>query len=281
MSRAGRHARSRARDRALVLLAALACVVGMLCASARAVAAPLVDVSQAKFRIDLGEGRILEGAGLVGVILHLRDRTGEPLEVRIDSVTSPLDRPDSGVELYGLSRHGSDGAWAPLCKPGADGRALGFPLPASARSDEDGGLGGDGFSIACTAGARGKCVMLGYRPWARAPNGESLQPYFEACVRMMRADYCGDGRSHTRPGIQIDMWDRAGVQVAQSDMPFEAAWGPDGAVCLAKVRVSALSSLDEILAGCPRLAAVPPSSCESGSKAPGGGALMWNGSPAR
>lgn len=281
MPRAVRHVRSRSRNLALVLLAALACVVGMHCDSAGAAAAPRIDVSQAKFRIDLGEGRILEGADLVGIILHLRDRTGEPLEVRIDSVTSALDRPETGVELYGLSRRGSGGAWAPLCKPGADGRALGFPLPAAAPSDKDGRLGGDGFSIACTAGARGKCVMLGYRPWARTPNGESLQPYFEACVRMMRADYCGDGRSHTRPGIQIDMWDRAGVQVTQSDMPFEAAWGPDGAVCLAKVRVSALSSFDDIIAGCPRLAAVAPSSCESASKAPSGSALIWNGSPAR
>jgi hypothetical protein len=262
------------------LLAALALLAGILPIAAGAAQAPRIEVTQAKFRIDLGDGRVVAGADLVGVILHLRDGAGRPLEIRIDSVTSPSEQPASGIELYGLSRRDAQGAWSPLCKPGADGRALGFPLPATAPSDDDVAADGGGFSIACTAGARGKCVMLGYRPWAAAANGESLRPHFEACVRMMRADYCGDGRSYTRPGIRIDMWDSAGIQAAQADMPFEAAWGPNGAVCLTKVRVPALSSLADVLAACPRLASLPSSTCDSRSPRPGNGALIWNASPA-
>ena len=243
-------------------------------------ASPRIEATQARFRIDLGDGRVVAGADLVGVILHLRDGAGQPLAIRIDSVPSPSEQPTSGIELYGLSRRDAQGAWSPLCKPGADGRALGFPLPAAAPSDEDVAADGGGFSIACTAGARGKCVMLGYRPWTVAANGESLQPYFESCVRMMRADYCGDGRSHTRPGIRIDMWDSAGIQTAQTAMPFEAAWGPHGAVCLAKVRAPALSGLEDVLAACPRLAQLPPSTCASWSRRPGSSALIWNNSPA-
>lgn len=262
------------------LLAALSLVAGILPIAAGAAQAPRIEVTQAKFRIDLGDGRVVAGSDLVGVILHLRDGAGEPLAIRIDSVTAPSEQPASGLELYGLSRRDARGVWSPLCKPGADGRARGFPLPAAAPSEEDVAVNGGAFSIACTAGARGKCVMLGYRPWAAAANGESLRPYFEACVRMMRADYCGDGRSFTRPGIRIDMWDRAGIQTAQTDMPFEAAWGPNGAVCLTKVRVPALSSLADVLAACPRLARLPSSTCDPRSSRPANGALIWNGSPA-
>jgi hypothetical protein len=246
----------------------------MSAAMASADAPPRIEVTEAKFKIDLGDGRILQGMDLVGVILHLRNRAGEPIEIRIDSVASPAGNAASGVELYGLSRRNAGSAWSPLCKPGADGRALGFPLPGT--DDEDAEVAGNSFSIACTAGARGKCVMLGYRPWATAVGSESLRPYFDSCVRMMRADYCGDGRSHTRAGVHVDMWDRAGVQKAQTDLPFEAAWGPDGALCLAHARVPNISTLEEVLASCPRLAAHPAGDCESWSRRSDSGALIWN-----
>jgi hypothetical protein len=237
---------------------------------------PRVEVTEAKFKIILGDGRILQGQDLVGAILHLRNRSGDPIEIRIDSMTLAAGNSDSGIELYGMSRRDARSEWLPLCKPGADGRALGFPLPGVDAADEDAEAGGDSFSIACTAGARGKCVMLGYRPWATGAGGESLRPYFDACVRMMRADYCGDGRSYTRPGIRVDMWDSAGVQTAQTDMPFEAAWSPDGALCLARIRVPGLSTLKDLLAVCPRLAATPPAECEAASRRPESGALLWN-----
>lgn len=245
-------------------------------ATAAVDSAPRIEVTEAKFKIILDDGAILRGPDLVGVILHLRNRSGDPIEIRIDSVSPTVEEPESGVELYGLSRRDGGSGWSPLCKPGADGRALGFPLPEMGLPDDDNEAGGDSFSIACTAGARGKCVMLGYRPWASARGGESLAPYFAACVRMMRADYCGDGRSHTRPGVRVDMWDRAGVQAAQTDMPFEAAWGPDGALCLARARVTDVSSLNDVLAACPRLVSPPAAECEAWSRHTGSSALLWN-----
>lgn len=261
----------------MMLLRKSIAAAALLFAGWQAVAdsAPRIEVTEAKFRIILGDGRVLQGPGLVGVILHLRNGTGEPVEIRIDSVTAAAT-PGSSIELYGLSRRNAQSGWSRLCRPGADGRALAFPLPGADAPDDDVAVGGEAFSIACTAGARGKCVMLGYRPWTTARNGASLAPYFAACVRMMRADYCGDGRSHTRPGVRVDMWDRAGVQMAQSDMPFEAAWSPDGALCLARTRATGVSTLDDMLAACPRLAALPPAECEAWSRRPGSGALLWN-----
>ena len=48
----------------------------------------------------------------------------------------------------------------------------------------------------------------------------------------MRADYCGNGKPHTRDGTRIELWDREGIQVDTSEpgLTFEAAWNEDGAV---------------------------------------------------
>src|SRR6202162_534078 len=40
----------------------------------------------------------------------------------------------------------------------------------------------------------GKCVRYGYHPWEQAPDGRPMRDYYDACVRMVRADYCGDVR---------------------------------------------------------------------------------------
>src|SRR5205814_7622470 len=89
------------------------------------------------------------------------------------------------------------------------------------------------FTLACETGAIGKCVQWGYRPW-EARGGRSLAELHQACTRMARADYCGDGRSHTSENTTIDYYDELGVQSpARADRgpahPFEAAWAPDGA----------------------------------------------------
>lgn len=74
-------------------------------------------------------------------------------------------------------------------------------------------------------------------------DGVSLALYYQACVRMMRADYCGDGVGHTRNGTPIDLFDRIGVQRDEpaEGMTLEAAWGPEGAVCISHTRLSPTS----------------------------------------
>jgi len=56
---------------------------------------------------------------------------------------------------------------------------------------------------------------------------------------MIRADYCGDGTSHTRDGTAINILDRLRIQKAASapTMSMEALWSPDGAVCIVHARV--------------------------------------------
>ena len=49
-------------------------------------------------------------------------------------------------------------------------------------------------------------------------------------VRMIRADYCGDGTSWTVNGRTIDLYDGLGINVDTSAWTFEAEWTPSGAV---------------------------------------------------
>jgi hypothetical protein len=116
------------------------------------------------------------------------------------------------------------------------------------------GLGKD-FILTCTSGAQGKCVRFGYKPWATGPHGEDLLPYWRACTRMVRADYCGDGVPHTKNGTLIDMFDKIGIQKDEpfEGTEFEAAWSPEGAVCVRHVRIPEIYSLDALRAACPRL----------------------------
>jgi hypothetical protein len=181
----------------------------------------------------------------------------------------------------GLGRGGSRITWKPLCpstdRDGLTNRAI--PVAGHWNDCQGAGCGGksspDGFTLGCTdVGAVAKCVQrFGYKPWAWVAESaggtshmQSLAPYHEACVRMVRADYCGDGVSHTEPtGITyIDDWDNLGVQTQTpaftdggAGFRFEAAWTPRGAYCVNLSRVGLDTSVPPALANCPQLA--PPS----------------------
>ena len=94
-------------------------------------------------------------------------------------------------------------------------------------------------------------------------------------------DYCGDGRGHTRDGVQINVYDRLAIQVADPSpsMTFEAAWGADGAVCVHKVRVPEAVSLDTLVRACPeRLAGKIGSDCSEKAALRSDAALIMNAS---
>jgi hypothetical protein len=90
------------------------------------------------------------------------------------------------------------------------------------------------FSFACTRRDVATCLKQGYREDG-APEKLSL---FEACTRMMRADYCGKGDSYTKDGTFISVWDNRAVSTREKaeEMSFEAAWDEHGAVCVARPR---------------------------------------------
>ncbi|MBL9104413.1 MAG: hypothetical protein JNL82_25935 [Myxococcales bacterium] len=144
--------------------------------------------------------------------------------------------PDSDVWLYDIHiKDGGTSDWTPLCLDGA-----GNPTQAILLSDLWNPTSGDrltdqtaAMTYACRGAALAKCVEWGYKPWAMA-SGTSLSEFHQACSRMVRADYCGTGTSHTVTGTPIHVLDEEGVQKIDPVAKYvvEAEWSPEGATCL-------------------------------------------------
>jgi hypothetical protein len=216
---------------------------------------PKLRVVGTQFHLTTAEGRVLVGSDLIGAVLMVGDATGDQLPVRIEAVRPDPRDPSGETTLYTFAVEDPlTGAWHNPCTPDADGLTMGFPLSGIWTSTGEHLPSEDAFSLTCTSGASAKCVRMGYKPWKTAKDGTPLWDYHQACVRMVRADYCGNGAGHTREGLQIDVYDRLDIQTADPapTMSFEAAWGPDGAVCVHKVRVPEAASLDALVHACPQ-----------------------------
>jgi ADYC domain len=172
--------------------------------------------------------------------------------LRIDAVEKdPLDA-DGEVLLYETSvRDPVRGDWKPFCLPDRDGKNRAIPLRGSWDASRQHVASTTLVTFACTNGAIGKCVRLGYKPW-KTVHGVSLADYHQACVHMVPADYCGSGRAHTRDGTLIGVYDRLGIhkRTPAAGMVFEAAWSPRGAAYLSRPRYGG-EKLDELVAECP------------------------------
>ena len=269
------------RPQPLRLLPALLLLVGCVGGTGRTAAAAVRDVAivGTAFRITLDDGRVLEGDALIGAVLEAADTEGNPLTVRIDGHRpDPLD-PSGETVLYALSTPDpATGAWRQLCEPGPDGLRMGFPVAGAWTATGEHVPAPGAFGLTCTAGAIGKCVRFGYRPW-RTAGGRTLWDHHQACVRLVRADYCGDGLGHTRTGTPIDLYDRLGIQRDEPapGMDFEAGWTPSGASCVRHVRVRGEASLMELERRCPaRLAGRTGAGCTEAEAARAPDVLLFN-----
>jgi len=224
-----------------------------------------VEVEGTTFRITLSDGRVLGQEELPGVRLMLGDGSGRQRPIRIDAVERDPKDAAGEVMLYSLSEQDPvSGEWRNLCEPDPDGRRLGLPLAGAFTNDGRHVALPGRLLITCTGGAEGKCIRFGYKPWGKGPNGASLAPYYQACVRLVRADYCGDGVGHTRNGTPIDLFDTIGIQNDEvaPGMTLEAAWGADGAVCVRHTRLKDVLDLSTLAAQCPRLAGGIGEACD-------------------
>jgi hypothetical protein len=222
------------------------------------------------------DGRVLASLDLIGAVLEATDETGRIITVRIDAVSRDPSDTEGDVWLHRFSVPDAEtGGWREFCTPGPDGTVAGFPMAGSWTSDGRHERASVGFTITCTSGAIGKCVRIGYKPW-REVKGETLWDYHQACVRAVRADYGGDGTGHTRNGTLVDISDRLGIQPPEFDphgpaLEFEAAWGPDGAICVRRTRIPEVLSTAELASRYPHLAGrIGPDCSEAVS------ALIWN-----
>lgn len=99
--------------------------------------------------------------------------------------------------------------------------------------------------LACDTGATGKAADLGYYDLAKSKEDLEL---FETAIRVLRADYCYDGQSHTKPGVELVLEDRWGIHGASPEHasnPVEAVWGPNGLICHGKGRLTDIACLSK------------------------------------
>lgn len=251
----------------------------------------LADGKTVKKVVLIGSELTVDGKPLpspTGAVLQAVAEQSRPLKLRIEKaapapdpkVQTPVNE-DADVMLYSLSYQWSDFAgdtnpWRPLC--GGDNQAV---LIAGRWNYESGQPGNGGkrpgssqqVTVACLGSAIAKCVAFGYKPWravppataAKAGAKATLDELHQACVRAVRADYCGDGTSLTRPGARVNFYDTLAVMTDDVDWPLEAEWTAAGARCVAATRLSMapkdpranraadIAPRDYITAHCPRL----------------------------
>jgi hypothetical protein len=157
--------------------------------------------------------------------------------------------------LYTLKQNvDNTGSWQLACPADLDGKHVAIPLTAI--WDEHGNRVESStlFTLGCTTGVVAKCYRWGYRPWITG-HGDVVATHW-ACTRLARADYCGDGTSHTHDGTEINVWDNLpspGPIQARGTTPlgmlFEAGWDTHGAVCMSHARWLLGGPL--IAVGCP------------------------------
>jgi hypothetical protein len=172
------------------------------------------------------------GAQLNGMSFNIDfDVDGVPQtgQLRIVSVVQSSAQPD--VYFYTIESNNS-GSWQPACRDGAGNPTEAIAVQGDFNSATGQRTSDVGLTWACRGAAIAKAIEWGFRPWATV-DGTLLKNHHQAAVRMIRADYCGNGTHHTSNGNPIDIEDTKRVQTFDSlTWSVEAAWGPNGAVCL-------------------------------------------------
>jgi hypothetical protein len=212
-------------------------------------------------------GARLSGADLAGALMVGVLDDGSTVPLRLDAVVQdqePSPNPrghgppvmDNGDVYFHLVSFSTDGAtWSPLCGTDAAGATI-AAIPVAGTWDPGWGVPGGGahrddpaiFTFACRHQAIAKCVEMGYKPWRSVEScgggagcaRSDLMPHLQACTRLLRADYCGDGDSWTVDGTPIDLYDGVGIQLDTERWAFEAEWDEGGAVCLDEQRVASV-----------------------------------------
>jgi hypothetical protein len=189
-------------------------------------------------------GKTLASADFLGAALQIVDESGVKGELAVTKVeTDPMDSSGATSLFTLVALDASSGTVSNVCVPDAEGRSAAIPLHGS--WDRSGAYQSDGsLSFFCTSGVIAKCIRWGYRPW-QSVHGTSLASHHQACTRMARADYCGNGTTNTQEGTQIDMYDSLGLHTPSQALSllFEATWTPQGAYCIARERWLALATI--------------------------------------
>jgi ADYC domain/Pentapeptide repeats (8 copies) len=172
----------------------------------------------------------LTGANLVraqfsGVLV-----SGATIALRIDAVKS-LAAPNADLTAYTVSYQTTAG-WTSLCGTNDAIASPGTWSATSTRHQWDSNM----FTLSCRTSTFTKCLELGYK------DDSVLDTYHQACIRALRADYCGDGTPHTLTGTEINIYDKLGKQTDTQSWLLESNWNADGATCIARPRIASTTA---------------------------------------
>lgn len=226
-----------------------------------------IELQETELVVKLEDGRELRRDDLIGLTLVLGGGQ-QDVEVRIDGFEEDRSILGDPLALYRLSVRQPDGGSVELCKPDPDRRRAAFAFPD----------GKGGFNLTCTSGAEGKCILFGYRSWQKRSNAP-MSDLLKACIHMLRADYGGDSHPWTKDGTAVNLYDRFDIQKPGKaiGMAFEAAWGPDGAICVAHPRIADNVTLEELGARYPHLKGrLGPQACTEAAMRADPRALIFN-----
>jgi hypothetical protein len=178
-----------------------------------------------------GQVVVLSGPELLGARLDLLGTavtaSGDVFETIVEAAITGIERIDGDTYAYHLLVHDPDsGSWLDPC-PDNDGKGL-ILLNGAWEPGTGDWIDSERITLACRDDVLAKCVEWGYEPWYST----ELAELHQACTRMARADYCGDGTPMTLEATGIDVFDVHGIQKSATAWPVEAEWGPDGATCV-------------------------------------------------
>jgi hypothetical protein len=217
-----------------------------------------LSLSGSQFRGTTATGKSVSGLDFTGGLAQVRVAasgavTADRYTLRFDRIYVDPELPDSDVYLYDVSYARSESVtWQSLCTD-----SNGTPVPAVPIANYWNEKTGDRIdnanviTFACISGALGKCVRLGYRPWAQVSNCTTrdcsqvlLNNHHQACTRLIRADYCGTGKSYTLNGTFIELYDALNPQIQRQTMKWniEARWTAEKAECIGDARHAELLS---------------------------------------
>jgi hypothetical protein len=202
---------------------------------------------------------------LRGTQIEGYDEQGNQMRFQImDQEIDPKD-PKGEISIYTVYYQDSNKKWQNLCRGDTSFPAKAVFLQGSWNKTGEYQPNKSLVTVSCANQGLGKCMRFGYKPWSSF-NGHTLRDYHQACSRMVRADYCGDGVGHTKDGTPINIYDRLGIQKPDvvPNMSFEAAWGADGAVCINHVRWP--EDWDYVKQVCPRRLAKDIKNCTTASQ---------------
>ena len=203
----------------------------------------------------LQDGSPIGSMGMVGAEFMALLDDGGLLPLRIQSIERIQDdRANKEIRRYQVSYFDGEQD-QPLCGLDEEGQPM-AAIPVKGHWNLEEGVAGGGaylpeasvFTFACEDFAVAKCVMAGYKPWKEykvCSQGagcvrETLSAHMQACTRLLRADFCGDGRSHTVDGTWVNVYDGLGVRIDADDWLAEAEWNAHGAVCMKRARLEGM-----------------------------------------